>query len=218
VGPFVVDLSHPLGDSLSLESTVWAGQGGPASCPGLPVVCAGDIPLVWERSRLGGAREVTLWVDPGSSTLCQSPDWPILFWNLLRWRSAFLAGFAEPQLRLGGTARFRMPRQVRDVRVDGPHGMRLERRLQPAGPLLFEPRRPGLYHARAGATADWLACNLMAPAETDLSACASGTWGQWDTRQSRQRELASSTWLFGLLALGLLTLHGAWQHRQSRHR
>ena len=43
--------------------------------------------------------------------------------------------------------------------------------------------------------------NALAADESDLSACASGQWGQWSEDTERRLEETSAVWIFGLLAL-----------------
>jgi len=49
--------------------------------------------------------------------------------------------------------------------------------------------------------------NLLAADKSDLSGCTSGQWGQWSEDTERRLEESSAVWLFGLLALALLTAH-----------
>ena len=49
--------------------------------------------------------------------------------------------------------------------------------------------------------------NVLAADESDLSACATGQWGQWSEDTERRLEETSAVWIFGLLALGLLCAH-----------
>jgi len=49
VGPFVLDRSHPLTEGLSLQGVVW-GAGPGKSLPGLPVVLAGNVPLLTDAA------------------------------------------------------------------------------------------------------------------------------------------------------------------------
>jgi hypothetical protein len=49
--------------------------------------------------------------------------------------------------------------------------------------------------------------NALAADKSDLSACASGQWGKWSEDTERRLEEASAIWIFGLLALALLTTH-----------
>jgi hypothetical protein len=49
--------------------------------------------------------------------------------------------------------------------------------------------------------------NALAADESDLSACATGQWGKWSEDTERRLEETSAVWIFGLLALALLTAH-----------
>ena len=53
-GPFVVDDSHPLAKGIALEGVVWAGA-SVTNTPGeIPVILAGNVPLLSVREDLAG--------------------------------------------------------------------------------------------------------------------------------------------------------------------
>ncbi len=105
-GPFVLDRAHPLTEGLSLRTVVW-GAGKEQTLDGAPVVMAGNVPLIGDSEIPipgGGARhDLRIRFRPDLSTLQDSPDWPILIWNILNWRAFRLAG-TEPAQRPPGRA------------------------------------------------------------------------------------------------------------------
>jgi hypothetical protein len=49
--------------------------------------------------------------------------------------------------------------------------------------------------------------NVLAADKSDLSACVTGQWGKWSEDTEHRLVEASVVWIFGLLALALLTTH-----------
>ncbi|HEY8458738.1 MAG TPA: BatA domain-containing protein, partial [Blastocatellia bacterium] len=126
LGPFVVDRSHPLSEGLSLGGVVW-GAGKSRQLAGTPVINAGDIPLLTDIER-AGARELRLRLRPDLSTLQETPNWPILIWNLINWRAQSAPGLRQRNLRLGGDAALTVESGVESVSVIDPR--RVARQFQ----------------------------------------------------------------------------------------
>jgi hypothetical protein len=196
-GPFLPDRTHPLMEGLTLQGVLWAG-GRQMEAPDLvPILLAGNVPLIAERAAAQGARHLTFAYDLEHSTLHESPDWPILFWNLLHWRGSRLPGLRDTNVRRG--AEVAVVHEGRGVTVQGPDGWQWTADTG-LDPCVFVPPRAGLYRVNRGGEGEWLAVNLLAEGETNLSGCDRGVWGTWrvDVR-ARQESAPSSTWL-GLLA------------------
>jgi hypothetical protein len=75
------------------------------------------------------------------------------------------------------------------------------------GELALETPLPGVYSVTVGAITNHFSVNLLAANRSDLSACASGRWGQWSEDTRQRVEETSAVWIFGLFALGLLAAH-----------
>ena len=204
-GPFVLNSAHPLVKGLSLDGTVW-GAPGTNALPGVPVVEAGSIPLVTDETFASGRHVLRFRLSPAASTLQETPDWPILAWNLLQWRASESEGLAEPNVRLGGEALLRVAAGESAVRIIFPDG-RSERATPSGRRLAIEPRQLGVYKALTDKAAYAFASNLLSPEESDLSACTSGEWGAWAGRETIRHDYASSAWIFGILALAAMTAH-----------
>src|SRR5262249_33263449 len=93
LGPFVIDRAHPLSEGLSLGGVVW-GAGKSTALAGTPVITAGDVPLLTDVER-AGRHDLRLRLRPDLSTLQESPNWPILIWNLLNWRAQVAPGLRQ---------------------------------------------------------------------------------------------------------------------------
>lgn len=213
VGPFVIDLAHPLARGLSLDGVVWAAP-QEVSCRGLPVVTAGNSPLVTDLETRGGGHDVRVHLSPALSTLQQTPNWPILVWNLMAWRGRSLPGMRARQARVGEDVVFVPPRGVEAVSVTSPGG---EVRSVPAHgePLRIRAETAGVHRVQAGGFADVFAANLLSPEETDLTHCVTGAWGEWIDADTAQVELSGTAVPCALAALCLIVLHAAVVGRRS---
>ena len=204
VGPFILDQSHPLAEGLTLEGVVWAAA-ALTNAPGeVPVMLAGNTPLLTSREDALGRRHLTLNFNPDLSTLQNTPDWPILFWNLLQWRAAESAGLKESNVRLGTEMNLKTTGEPMTVIL--PDGT-TTRFPKTGGDLALETPMPGLYTVAAGAVTSRFAVNPLAADESDLSRCATGQWGAWGDESERRFEETSAVWMFGLAALAILVTH-----------
>lgn len=203
-GPFIVDNSHPLADGIALEGVIWAATQTTNSPGDIPVILAGNVPLLSTREDVFGRRHLTLNFNPELSTLQNTPDWPILFWNILSWRISELPGLKESNARLGAEVNLKTTGEV--VTVIQPDGTKTVF-PKTGGELALETPMPGIYSVVTGATTNQFSVNALAADESDLSACASGQWGKWSEDTERRLEESSAVWIFGLLALALLTTH-----------
>ena len=102
--PFLVERRHPLLDGATLDGVIW-GAAEDLTLPGVPLVSAGDLPLLTETIEPSGARRRTYelnW-DAARSTLQRSPDWPILLVNLAELRRRELPGPERANVAAGET-------------------------------------------------------------------------------------------------------------------
>ncbi len=214
VGPFVMDRAHPLTQGLSLAGTIW-GSGSKTNLPGLPVITVGNTPLLTDERSISGRHELHLRIDPKLSTMQDSANWPILFWNLIEWRSVFLPGIRKPNLRLGASTTLTLHQDAEQVQVLEPDGHAYNLPVN-GRQVLLEPRVTGLHQITAGAAKYQLAVNALSPDESDLSTCRTNTWGDWLDERTLQREYQSIAWLFILAALLLMVLHQYLIARSTR--
>jgi hypothetical protein len=203
-GPFIVDNSHPLAKGIALEGVIWAAASATNSPGDVPAILAGNTPLLSTHEDAIGCRHLTLNLNPDLSTLQNTPDWPILFWNILSWRISEMPGLKESNARLGTEVNLKTTGEA--VTVIQPDG---EKQYFPktGGELALETPMPGIYSVVMGATTNQFSVNVLAADKSDLSACATGQWGKWSEVTERRLEETSAVWIFGLLALVLLTTH-----------
>lgn len=203
-GPFVIDDTHPLGEGLALEGVIWAAAPATNAPGDVPIIMAGNVPLLSVREDLSGREFLTIDLDPQLSTLQKTPGWPILFWNLLQWRASQIPGLAESNARLGTEVMLKTGDQP--VRITWPDGT-LKSFPQTSDELALETPLPGLYSVVLGQSTNSLAVNPLAADESDLASCATGQWGNWRKDAEQRFELSPLAWLFALAALAVLTTH-----------
>ncbi|HEX4178395.1 MAG TPA: hypothetical protein VHY57_08150, partial [Rhizomicrobium sp.] len=204
LGPFVLDTSHPIAKGMALPGVVWAGAQAVESPGDVPVILAGNTPLLSVRQDSQGARLITLNFNPRLSTMQETPDWPILMWNLLQWRAGELPGIKESNVRLGGDVLLKTTGQT--VTLTSPdHTVKAYR--APGGDLALTTPMPGIYTITMGATTSQFAANPLSADASDLSTCATGKWGSWDESTEFRLEHTSAVWILALIGLALLAVH-----------
>jgi hypothetical protein len=200
-GPFVTDKTHPLTEGLGLQGVIW-GAGKTRELAGAPVVMAGNVPLLTDAEGPGGRHDLRLRLRPDLSTLQDSPNWPALVWNLLRWRGAQAPGLIRPNVRLGEEAVLTLATPRESVRLVGPD--RKEQTLPVQGKrVVARAEDVGVYEVRAEGETYSFAANALARDESDLTGCAAGRWGDWLDDTSLRLEYQGVGWvvLLGLLAV-----------------
>lgn len=203
-GPLMLDTTHPLANGLSLEGTLWAGASLTNQPGDVPVILAGNVPLLTSRDEIMGRRQLRLNFNARLSTVQNLPDWPVLWYNLLQWRIDEMPGLRDSNTRLGTEVRLKTAGEP--MRVTLPDGS--VKAWSKTGDEIFIPTPlPGIYTVTLGTQTNSLAVNPLVADESDLATCATGKWGQWSEPTGIQLQEASVVWVFGLLALGLLTLH-----------
>ncbi len=212
LGPFVIDRSHPLSEGLSLGGVVWGG-GKSRQFAGTPVVNAGDVPLLTDVER-AGRHDLRLRLRPDLSTLQESPNWPILIWNLINWRAQVAPGLRQTNLRMGGDATLTVESGVESVSVVDP---RRSARKLPAHDktVLIKADIAGIYEIGANQNKYSFAANAIQREESDLTQAASGRWGNWANATALQWEYRSVAWALLLLALVTMAVH-AWLIARKR--
>ena len=205
LGPFVIDWTHPLTEGLSLGGVVW-GAGVEEQFMGTPIITAGNVPLLTDTERLTGIHEVRLRLQPDLSTLQNSPNWPILMWNLLEWRASQTPGLERANLRLGEVAVLTTRLGIESVEVVSPSG-EVSVRPVPDRTINLRATTVGIYSAHTGTDKYAFSSNALDQAESDLTNKATGRWGGWGEDTLRWWGYQSLAWFFLLLAIGILTLH-----------
>ena len=213
LGPFVIDLTHPLTEGLSLGGVVW-GAGAKEQFMGTPIITAGNVPLLTDAERFTGAHEIRLRLRPDLSTLQNSPNWPILIWNLLQWRASQTPGLERPNLRLGEEAVLTTKLGTASVEIVAPDGQ-MSIQSVPDRRINLKAEAVGIYEIRADVDKYTFSSNALYQAESDLTNKATGRWGDWGETTLRWWGYQSFAWFFLLLAVGILTLHLIFMERET---
>jgi hypothetical protein len=203
-GPFVVDTSHPLAEGIALPGVIWAGATRTNAPGDVPAILAGNTPLLSARVDALGRQHLTLNFNPELSTLQNTPDWPILFWNMLSWRITEMPGLRESNVRLGAEVLARSGGEP--VTVTQPDGT-VQSFTQAPDELALETPLTGTYQVVMGTVTNRFCVNALAADESDLTGCVSGHWGAWGEATEQRLVEASAVWFFGLLGLGALAAH-----------
>jgi len=222
-GPFVVDKAHPIGDGLSLAGVIWSAPapGSDAADTGRPIVTAGNVPLVTTYDRLGDRRDIHIRLAPDVSTLSRTVNWPILWWNIVDWRSQFLPGLEQTVARLGTSVTLVVDRVATGLTLTDPAG---EQTTRPVGDrrITIPATQPGLWTAtptyadEREAETYRFAVNAISYDESDLTEAAAVREGRWIDDPTLRRQYIDTAWVFALLALGLLGLHLFLVNQASR--
>jgi hypothetical protein len=205
LGPFVVNRAHPLTEGLSFNGVVW-GAGMTEEFIGVPIITAGNVPLLTDTERYTGRHELRLRLRPELSTLQTSPNWPALIWNLLEWRASGTPGLQRSNLRLGEATVLNTKLGVESARVVSPNGEIhdqpvLERKVN------LMAREVGVYGVETGSETYTFSSNALNQTESDLRTRGSGRWGDWGDNTLEWWGYRSFAWFFLLLAIATLTLH-----------
>ena len=204
-GPFVVDQNHALARGLSLHNVVWSAVPDKAA-EGFPVITAGNVPLLTESEDLAGRRRLRMAFVAGLSNVQDTPDWPILFANLVEWRRAGLPGVRAPNVRLGQTVPIVLPNDAEGPQLTLPSGS--SRPIETQGPRIDVPAdEAGLYTIRAGEVEYRFASNALSRETSDLTGCGSGHWGNWDDSPAHQERRAGLGWFVLLVAILVMVAH-----------
>jgi hypothetical protein len=192
-----------LTEGLSFGGVVWAA-GASTQLTGQPVVLAGNVPLLTDLERAGGRHELRLRLQPGLSTLQLSPNWPILWWNLVNWRARLAPGLREQNVRLGGTVEL----QTKAATISVMAPQQTPRQLPvTGGRVRFSADTPGLVQINDGGTPRQLAVNALQQTESDLRKQAAGRWGNWANAADFEADYRGLSWALLLAALVLLSVH-----------
>jgi hypothetical protein len=208
-GPFVMDRTHPLTEGLSLRGVIW-GAGKKPVLDGAPILMAGNVPLIADSEQNvtgGGTRhEVRIRFNPLLSTLLESPDWPILVWNVLAWRASALPGPNRTNARLGEQVVVNLPTYRDSVLLarpgDKPRTVSVKGRQ-----LAVRADEVGLYEVIVDKATHRFAVNALDRDESDLRNAMTGEWGSWLDETTLRLEYRPIAWILLLVVLGVATLH-----------
>lgn len=205
LGPFIVDRSNPITNGISLEGVVW-GASENVQMSGFPVIAAGNVPLITEQVRRGGVRDIQIQINNRYSTFTTRASWPILIYNILKYRMDQAHGIPVNNVRLGAEATFLGTPDDKTVQVTTPSGESLTLPLRNSM-VPIPAAEVGVYSLKAPSGRFEFAVGALSPSESDLKGCGSGTYGGWLDEQTIRNDYHSVAWALLLASLVLMSLH-----------
>lgn len=210
LGPFILDTQHPLNEGLALEGVIWSADDTlsvAALAPtASPLISAGDIPLLIDHGRVAASRQLSLRWQPEVSNLQRTPNWPILWWNILQGCLGERPGVHPINGSLGAPITWNIATEAspQSATLELPSGT--QRRLE-AGLLEIEALEVGIHTLEIGERRHSFAVNALVPAESDLRQAVQQQIGEWSPElepSSGRRQLLP---YLVLLILGLTFVH-----------
>jgi hypothetical protein len=218
-GPFVIDRAHEWMAGLHLDGVVWLA--GRRALPGHVLIAAGAQALATEEF-VDAGRRLWLTLDASAGNLMRSPDWPVLFLNLLETARAEVPGVETPNVQIGDEARFRrsMVAGATDAQIwwREPDGTRTA--AAPGRTVGFVPRLPGLHEVIGadGAVLGRFAARFVDPSESDLRGLVTKTWPaavRPPETAGTTRDTSKEQQLLAMLLLALMLADWWWLGRRS---
>jgi hypothetical protein len=166
---------------------------------------AGNVPLIGDAAA-DDRHDIRIRLRPDLSTLPQSPNWPILWWNLIQWRAGAEPGLSRVNVRLGESTTLTLPGPRESVHIVDPDGKSQVLRVH-GRRVAMRANTVGVHRIDAGENHYTFASSTLSAEESDLRGCVSGRWGDWLDETTLKLEYQNIAWALLLLVLGVLTLH-----------
>ncbi len=215
IGPFIVDHSSPLATGLSLDGVVWsAGEDRNENAIGVPIISAGAVPLLLERRERGGARQsgsrqLIFRYNDKLSTLTGGPAWPILVWNILKYRAGQTVGFTANNVKLGTEAEFVPAAGDTQLTITPPEkqGMKQHRIALTGSSVRVPAEADGIYRAKTASGEYAFAVGTLSVTESNLQQAETTTLGNWFDEETLRSDFRPVAWALLLGSLLVLTAH-----------
>ncbi len=204
IGPFIMNRNHPLTEGLNLDGIIWSA--GSAQSRSVPIISAGNTTLLEQEQNTGTGRHLRLYLDSELSTLTQSPNWPIFFWNLIHWRQRELTGLQQSNYRLGSQVSVKLPPNCLKARVITPDGQRQDYE-NPASEMVVHADTPGRYQLTIDTVQYEFAVNAVSASESDMRGCRVTQKASPDQASLFRWEYRPWDGILLLIALVLMALH-----------
>jgi hypothetical protein len=126
--------------------------------------------------------------------------------NLIRWRQSQLPGLTQANFNLGDGVSVLTDSSEQSLTLTSPADD-VSRIPVNSSRVSLAAQQPGLYSLNMANQQYSFAVNALSKEESDLTSAKSGRWGKWQEANLFWWEYRSVDWLFGLIALALLTVH-----------
>jgi hypothetical protein len=207
VGPFVVDHSSPLTTGLSLDGIVWSASEETRAMNGTPIISAGTVPLLSEQHHRNGSRTLTLQINDRLSTLTTEPAFPILIWNILKYRSRQVIGITANNLKLGTEAEFVPAKGDETIEIKTPQGKSQTIVMVSGNPIKIPTEETGVFRVTATSGTYEFAVGTLSAEESNLQNLTTTTVGNWFDEETLRTEFQPFAWLLLLTTLIVMTVH-----------
>ncbi|MDR0609584.1 MAG: BatA domain-containing protein [Planctomycetaceae bacterium] len=206
VGPFIVDHSSPLTTGLSLDGIVWSAS-ETREMSGTPLISAGTVPLFTEQHHRNGSRTLMFQLNDRHSTLTAESVFPILIWNILKYRSHQTVGMTVNNLKLGTEAEFVPANGDETIEIKPPQG-ELQTVVAVSGnPVKIPAEETGIFRVTANSGTYEFAVGTLSTEESNLLNLTTATVGNWFDEETLRTEFQPFAWLLLLATLMVMTAH-----------
>lgn len=206
VGPYTIDRQHPLSMGLQLDGVIWGADD--SKLPGTPLVFAGNVPLLSEYVNGPYRRFIFMKFSPDNSTLQNSPNWPVLIYNLLEWRSRTLPGLIKNNYRAGEKVQFNAPPETHTLTVSTPDNREFEIALNGRQSWTTDLLYSGKYNLKTDTGENYtVMVNPLAADESDLRGCYTQRLEGESTESIYRKRFMNAAWMFLLAVLAFSVWH-----------
>jgi hypothetical protein len=203
-GPYTFDRRHPLVEGLVLKGVLW-GYGQTTRMDGSPLIMCGKNVLFSANQISHGNYNIYLNLKLANSTIQDTPNWPVLFLNLIDWNIARMPGVKRKNYRLGEKINFKIPGQTTNVKIQEPDGKTFDIRTTDKI-LNYNLEQTGKYSFSGKDFNYDVFVNPLNYGESDLRKLGSGEFEGQKTDLVLRENYINISWIFLLTAVGLLTL------------
>jgi hypothetical protein len=206
IGPFIMDYSNPLTTGLSLEGVIWSGSEN-LETAGIPIISAGAVPLLTEQRQRNGCRILTLQINDRQSTLTTEPAFPVLVWNILKYRSSQAAGITVNNLKLGTEAEFVPAQGDETITIKPPQGELRTVDSISGNPVRISAEMTGIFQVLASSGAYEFAVGTLSAEESNLLNLTTATVGNWFDEETLRTDFQPFAWFLLLATLLVMAVH-----------
>ncbi|MDR2754941.1 MAG: VWA domain-containing protein [Planctomycetaceae bacterium] len=206
IGPFVLDHSSPLTTGLSLQRVVWSASDA-QEMSGVSIISAGTVPLLTEQRQRNNSRTLTLQINDRFSTLTTEPAWPILIWNILKYRANQMVGVTVNNLKLGTETEFIPAQGDNSIEIKPPQGKSQTVVSVSGSPIKIPTETTGVYQVSASSGTYEFAVGTLSTEESNLLNLTTATKGNWFDEETLRTEFQPFAWLLLLATLIIMTIH-----------
>jgi Aerotolerance regulator N-terminal/von Willebrand factor type A domain len=204
IGPYTIDRQHPLCYGLQLDGVIWGAGSG--KLPGKGLILAGNTPLVSDLIYRAYRHLIFIKFSPKLSTLQDSPNYPVLIYNLIEWRRKALPGLAKSNYRTGEKIQFNAQHDDKKVTINTPSGKTYALAIADRSCTL-DLFMPGDYVLEAGGIKYKFRVNPLSADESDLRSCGSIKLEGEKNENIYRKRFMNIAWMFLLAALAFSVWH-----------